>query len=81
MNITKKGAIKINEYIQLMISNNMSLDDIMMDAQKLEQKEDNINSGFKLVGQIGLYIFAKFIMSIFAYGIVFLFGAIVRLFI
>jgi hypothetical protein len=81
MNITKKGAIKINEYIQLMISNNMSLDDIMMDAQKLEQKEDNINSIFYFFGQIGLYILTKLIMSIFAYGIVFLFGAIVRLFI
>jgi DNA-binding protein len=81
MNITKKGAIKINEYIQSMITNKISLDDIKIDAQKLEQKEDNINSGFKIVGQFGLYILTKFILYIFAYGIMFLFGAIVRLFI
>ena len=64
-----------------MITNKISLDDIKIDAQKLEQKEDNINSGFKIVGQFGLYILTKFILYIFAYGIMFLFGAIVRLFI
>jgi hypothetical protein len=80
MNITKKGVFKINEYLQLMISNKTSLSDIQTDAQKLEKSEDLINSGFKIFGQIGMYLFYKFILSLFAYGIVFLFGAIVRLF-
>lgn len=81
MNITKKGAIKINEYIQLIILNKISLDDVKIDAEKVEKSEDIINSGFKLVGNIGTFIFYKIILSLFAFGIRLLFGAIFRLFI
>jgi hypothetical protein len=72
MNITKKGVFKINEYIQLMISNKISLDDIKLDAQKLEKSEDNINSSFQIVGQLGVYILYKFILYMFVYGIIYL---------
>ena len=81
MNITKKGVIKINEYIQSMITNKISLDDIKIDAQKLEKKEGIINSGFEFFGNVGVYIFYKIFIFLLAYGIMFLFGAIVRLFI